>query len=389
MDDSDKGDASGAASSTPPPASSQMPIGGMVRDPREVKTNPSLTKFLRERLSSAFVGALVKIGVLRPRTSTGELGPRSWKGLFVFLGTIFVIVIVWTSVHVVQPGNVAVPVAFGKAGTPLDAGLHITLPFTATYSLSTRTQNYTMSSSPGDGPKGAVDGAVSVLGQDGGAASVNATVLYRVDPSKATTVYRNLGTNYAAAVVKPAARSCVRLVFTRYPIVDAATGAGNTVQSDVGHCMKDKLVPQGLLLADFQLKQVTLDPKLRVAVAAKVAAQQLQQQQVFDTLTAQKQADIKRIQALATADQEQLIQCGGKSVTTTVDGKEVETIIPNPDNQCTDKLSPAFLQFTYIQALQQLAASGGTSTLVLPFDKNLTPLITLPSGSGSTSTSTP
>ena len=388
MDDSDKGDALGASGTTPPP-SPQMPIGGMVRDPREVKTNTSLTKFLRERLSGAFVGALVKIGVLRPRTATGALGPRSWKGLSIFVGSIFLIVFVWTSVHVVQPGNVAVPVTFGQAGKPLDAGLHITLPFTTAYSLSTRTQNYTMSSTKTDGPKGAVDSAVSVLGQDGGAASVNATVLYRVDPAKATTVYRNLGTNYAAAVVKPAARSCVRLVFTRYPIVDAATSAGNTVESDVGHCMKDKLVPQGLLLADFQLKQVTLDPKLQQAVAQKVAAQQLQQQQVFDLATAQKQADIKRIQALATADQESIIECGGKNATVNVDGKETQVIIPNPADQCVSKLSPAFLQFTYIQALQQLASSGGTSTLVLPFDKNLTPLITLPSGSGSTPTSKP
>jgi regulator of protease activity HflC (stomatin/prohibitin superfamily) len=388
MDESDKGDALGA-SGTPPPSSAQMPIGGMVRDPREVKTNPSLVKFLRERLSAGFVGALVKIGVLRPRTATGDLGPRSWKGLFIFVGTIFAIVFVWTSVHVVQPGTVAVPVTFGKAGTPLDPGLHITLPFTTAYSLSTRTQNYTMSSDKNDGPKGAVDGAVSVLGQDGGSATVNATVLYRVDPDKATTVYRNLGTNYANAVVKPAARSCVRLVFTRYPIVNAATTSGNAVESDVGHCMKDTLVPQGLLLAGFQLKQVTLDPQLQKQVAQKVAAQQLLQQQVFDLATAQKQADIKRIQALATADQEQIIECGGKASTVNASGTQTQVVIPNPPAQCVNRLSPAFLQFTYIQALQALAANEGTTTLVLPFDKNLTPLITLPSGSGSTPSSKP
>src|SRR6185437_10351133 len=106
MDDSDKGDAFGASGATPgakpsgstPPGVPQSPIGGVYRDPREVKTNPSLMKFLRERLSAAFVGALVKIGVMRPRTATGELGPRSWKGLFLFLGTILVIIVVWTSV---------------------------------------------------------------------------------------------------------------------------------------------------------------------------------------------------------------------------------------------------------------------------------------------------
>src|ERR1043165_510173 len=111
MDDSDKdspeGPTEGSTSARPP---TQARIGGMVRDPREIKTNPSLTRFLRERMSAAFVSGLVAIGVLRPRTATGELGPRSWKGLFAFLASVFAILFVWTSVHIVQPGTVAVPV---------------------------------------------------------------------------------------------------------------------------------------------------------------------------------------------------------------------------------------------------------------------------------------
>ena len=201
-----------------PPVSAprpQMPIGGMVRDPREIKTNPSLTKFLRERLSAAFVGSLVAIGVLRPRTATGELGPRSWKGLFTFLISVFAIVFVWTSVHIVQPGTVAVPVTWGHPGKPLDAGVHLTRPFTTAYSMSTRTQNYTMSSVANQGPKGNTDTAVAVLGNDGGAATVNATVLYRLDPSKATDVFRVLGTGYATAIVRPGAQLRAP-VFTRF-----------------------------------------------------------------------------------------------------------------------------------------------------------------------------
>ncbi len=202
---------------------SQPPIGGLVVDPREVKTNPSLTKFLRERISAAIVGTLVAIGILRPRLANGELGPRHWKGLFAFLGVIFAVIVVWTSVHIVQPGNVAVPVTFGHAGEPLDPGIHITLPFTNAYSMSTRTQNYTMSALAGDGPAGSVDSAVTVLGSDGGSGTVNATLLYRVDRSKATDVYRSLGRNYGPAFVRPVARGCIRDAFTKYGIVDGAS----------------------------------------------------------------------------------------------------------------------------------------------------------------------
>jgi len=392
MDDSDKGDASDASNApgAAEPMTPQMPIGGMVRDPREVKTNPSLTRFLRERLSTAFVGALVKIGVLRPRTATGELGPRSWKGLFIFLGTIFAIVFVWTSVHIVQPGNVAVPVTFGHPGKPLDAGFHITLPFTTAYSMSTRTQNYTMTSIATEGQKGKTDTAVSVLGADGGAATVNATVLYRLDPKKATDVYRNLGRSYSTAIVRPSARSCVRLVFTNFGVVAAATSAWNDVESSVGRCMKHKLSPQGLLLQDFQLREVTLASPLQAAVNSKVASQQNAEQQKFELATAEQAADITRIQALATADSQQILACGGKAATVSRDGIVAQTVIPNSLTNCSQsQLTPQYLQFTYIQALKSLVNSPNTSTVILPFDQNLTPLLNVNPGGTAKVTTTP
>jgi prohibitin 1 len=377
MSDSEDGTPSGAA----PEARPQMPIGGMVRDPREIKTNPTLTRFLRERMTAGIIGTLVAIGVLRPRLANGELGRRSWRGLFTFVFSIFAIIIVYTSVHVVQPGTVGVPVTFGRAGKSLSPGFHITLPFTRAYSVSTRTQNYTMSSLKGEGQKNNIDDSVSVLGKDGGPASVNATVLYRVEPSHATSVFRNIGTNYATVIVRTAARSCIVLVFTQTNVVDGATAGWGSTENGIGACMRRKLTEKGLTLDDFQLREVTLSKPLQDAVAAKVAAQQKEEQQQFELATAQQQADIVRTQALATADSQQIIECGGKVIPGTLLHPS-RTIIPNPIGQCSkSNLTPEFLQFTYIQALQQLAANGSTTTLVLPFDKNLTPLITLPGAS--------
>jgi prohibitin 1 len=379
MDDSDK-DAPEASGGT---GRAQMPIGGIYRDPREIKTNPTLTKFLRERMTAGIIGTLVAIGILRPRTPSGDLGRRSWKGLSAFLGAIFAIIFVWTSVHVVQPGSVAVPVTFGHSGKPLSAGFHITLPFTTAYSINTRTQNYTMTSgAPGKGQKGNTDPAVAVLGKDGGAASVSATVLYKVDPGKATAVFRNLGTNYSTSYVRSSAQRCIRTVFTREDMVAAATTDWGSVETGVANCMGASLKPVGLVLQAFQLREVQLSPDLQKAVALKVASQQLEEQQQFELATAQQQADITRIQALATADTQQILACGGSAATVMRNNQEVQTVIPNPLDKCSQaQLTPAYLQFTYIQALKQLASSQNTTTLVLPFDKNLTPLITLPSGS--------
>jgi regulator of protease activity HflC (stomatin/prohibitin superfamily) len=392
MDDSDNDSPAGEAPE-PEPAPAvrpQQPIGGMVRDPREVKTNPSLTRFLRDRMSAALIAGLVGIGVLRPRTPAGELGPRHWKGLFGFIASIFVVVFIWTSVHIVQPGTVAVPVTFGHAGEPLKAGPHLTWPFTTAYSMSTRTQNYTMSALKGEGAQKNVDDSVAVLGRDGGSANVNATVLYRLDPKKATDVYRTLGPKYQTQIVRPSARSCIRIIFTHYDVVTAATSAWDTVENDVSRCMKEKLVPRGLLLQDFQMREVTLASSIRAAVNAKVTAQQTQEQQKFEQATALQQADITRIQALATADSQQILACGGVATKILRDGENVRTVVPNPLTNCNQaQLTPQYLQFTYIQALRQLATSGTNTTLVLPFDQNLTPLLNLNSGGGSTTVTSP
>ena len=366
---------------------SQPPIGGLVVDPRDVKTNPSLTKFLRERISAGIVGALVAIGILRPRTATGELGPRHWKGLFAFIGVIIAVVVVWTSVHVVQPGNVAVPVTFGHAGDPLDPGIHITLPFTNAYSMSTRTQNYTMSASPGDGPAGSVDSAVTVLGSDGGSGTVNATLLYRVDRSRATDVYRNLGRNYGPAFVRPVARGCIRDSFTQFGIVDGASTKSAAIQQNIADCVKAKLESVGLLLQSFELRSVTPSSSVQAAVDSKVQSQQKLFQQAFDEATALKQAEIRRIQAQAVSDEERIVQCGGHLGTIKVNDKDVQTIVPNAPDQCNNLgLTNAYLEYAYIQAINNLATSGKATVIVGSNGSSPLPVITVPNGSTPTST---
>jgi regulator of protease activity HflC (stomatin/prohibitin superfamily) len=234
------------------------------------------------------------------------------------------------------------------------------------------------------------DDSVAVLGRDGGSANVNATVLYRLDPKKADDVYRTLGVNYQSQIVRPSARNCIRIIFTHYDVVTAATSAWDAVETAVSKCMKDKIVPRGLLLQDFQLREVTLAASIRTAVNDKVKQQQLLEQKRFELATALQQADIARFQALATADSQQIVACGGRVQKVLRDGRQISTVVPNPLTECNQtQLTPAYLQFTYIQALAQLAQSKTNTTLVLPFDQNLTPLLNLNTGGGSTTVTPP
>jgi hypothetical protein len=128
---------------------------------------------------------------------------------------------VLSMVEIVPAGSVAVPVTFGSAGAALGEGFHLTAPWpiTTTAALSVQTQNYSMSAADDPG----TDDPVLVLGRDGASGAVDATVLYRLDPDRAEAVYRELGADYFQKVVRPSARSCIRVEFATENKVRAVT----------------------------------------------------------------------------------------------------------------------------------------------------------------------
>jgi regulator of protease activity HflC (stomatin/prohibitin superfamily) len=335
----------------------------------------------RERVS-AF---LVAVGLRRPRRPDGTLGPRAWGRLGLMCGGALLVVFVATAVHVVPPGNVAVPVTLGRPGGAIGPGVHVTWPLTTTRNLSIRTEQYTMTARSDDGAVNGGDDAVLVLGRDGGSASVDATVLYQLDRDRAAQVYRSVGTNLTQKVIRPSARSCIRSEFTNYALVDAATTSWHDVETDVAKCMADRIEPRGLVLQEFQLREVDLGDQVQQSIDEKVAAQQNAEKQQFDLAAAQQKAEITRVDATATADAQQILACGSEITTVEKAGQTVQVVQPKPIERCSQaQLTPQYLQFTYIQALKQLVDSPNNSTIILPFDQQLTPLLNVNGGGAAT-----
>ncbi|MCJ7726411.1 MAG: prohibitin family protein [Acidimicrobiia bacterium] len=332
------------------------------------------------RLAGSLNRMLAGIGLRRPRDGEGNLGPRKWKRLASLFGGAVVLWLLSTTVAIVPAGSVGVPVTLGHAGSPLGQGFHITPPLTSMKAMSARTTAYTMVAAPGEGKKS--DDSVEVLGSDGASGSVDSTVLYRLQADQATNVYNELGLDYVTTLIRPSARTCIRSVFTNYTMVDAATTAWHALEGDVTACMAAKMEGRGILLEDFQLREVRLEPTLQAADTAKTAAQQNAERQKFELSVAQQQAEITRVEANATADAQQILACGGDiEQVEQADGTVVEIIVPKSIDQCSQaQLTPQYLQWTYIQALQSLVDSPNNSTIILPFDQALTPLLNLPSG---------
>lgn len=349
---------------------------------------PRSLRFFRS-ISRAVTAVLVGLGLKRRRLDDGTLAPRPWGRLLGIAGGLMAVYLIVTVIHIVPAGQVGVPVTLGSAGEPMDPGIHLTLPWPLAdvTLMSARTENYTMAKARGEGIKAGADDSVSVLGRDGAGADVDATVLYRVSTRRASDVYQEVGIDFQDKIIRPSSRACIREEFTNYDLVSAATDSWQKLSEDISKCMKAKIESRGIIIQDFQLREVSLGQQVQQAIDAKVASQQTSERQKFELATSQQQADIDRVKALATADSQQILACGGEIGTDQRDGRTVQVVKPKPTTECSQaQLTPAYLQYTYIQALKNLVNSPNNSTIILPFDQNLTPLINV--GNGGTTAGT-
>ena len=218
---------------------------------------------LRRRAARALSGLLTFVGLKRPRRDEmGRWGRVRGTRLSALAGTVLVVWLLATMVHVVQAGNVGVPVTLGRAGDPVGQGIHISLPFTTMKQMTIRTTAYTMAAETGEGAR-ADDDSVTVLGSDGASGSVDSTVLYRLDPTGPPRSTKNSAPNYADDLIRPSARTCIRSVFTDHTMVEAVTTAWHDMEAGVTTCLKEKVEPHGIVIVDFQLREVRLDIALQ------------------------------------------------------------------------------------------------------------------------------
>ena len=96
----------------------------------------------------------------------------------------------------IDAGHVGVKKLFGKVQpTVLTSGLNFVNPLYEIDRLDVRTQNYTMSGVSDEGHKQG-DDAIRVLTADGLEVTIDLTVLYRVNPSEAPRLVREIGVDY-------------------------------------------------------------------------------------------------------------------------------------------------------------------------------------------------
>lgn len=261
-------------------------------------------------------------------------------------GIIFLIGILISCIIQIEAGDVGVKKLFGKVQNDvLGSGLHFINPLIVVEKMDVKTQNYTMSGVHDEGAK-STDDAIRALTADGLEVIIDLTVLYRVLPTDAPRIVREIGLNYTDKVVRPLTRTKIRDNAVYYEAVSLYSSKRDEFQARIFKSIETDFKSRGLVLEQLLVRNITLPQMVKTAIEQKITAEQDAQKMQFVLAKERQEAERKRVEAQGISDYQRIIN---------------------------ESLTDRQLQYEQIKAIKDLAASGNAKMVIM--GKGNTPVI--------------
>lgn len=270
------------------------------------------------------------------RAKTIDVNPSTvGRAFLIIFGALVAIVMLWASIAYVPAGHVGVLTIFGRVtGEVLSEGTHVVNPFKVNNTLSVRTQE--------------IKETAAVPSNEGLIMTMDTSLLFRLDPSKAPDVYRTVGPRYADVVVEPNLRSAIREVTASNSANALYSGEREKVARTIQQQLADNLRSRGIVVESILLRDIQLPPALKASIEAKQSAEQESLAMSFRLQKEKQEAERKRIEAGGIRDFQQIVAQG---------------------------ISPQLLEWKGIEATENLAKSTNSKVVVIGNSKNGLPLI--------------
>ena len=223
---------------------------------------------------------------------------------------LFFILLIVACVVQVEPGFVGVQKLFGKVSNrTLESGLSFVNPLVKVVMFDIRTENYTMS---GVRDEGALqrDDAIHVLSADGLEVVVDLTVLYKVIPSEAPRILKEVGIDYKNVIVRPICRTGIRDNAVYYDAVSLFSSKRDEFQDRIFKAIESNFKERGLLLEQLLVRNLTLPQSVKEAIESKINAEQEAQKMTFVLQRERQEAERKRVEAQGIADYQKILSSG-------------------------------------------------------------------------------
>jgi regulator of protease activity HflC (stomatin/prohibitin superfamily) len=238
----------------------------------------------------------------------------------------------------IDAGKVGVQSLYGNVQPDiLESGLHLINPLLDVTDFDIQTQNYTMSAIHAEGAQEG-DDAIRVLSNDGLEVVIDLTVLYRISPSDAPKIFKQIGVNYNDKIVRPVTRTRIRDNAVYYDAVALYSTKRNEFQQRIFKSIEDDFKKRGLILEQLLIRNINLPNSVKLSIESKINAEQDAQKMTFVLQKEKQEAERKRVEAQGIADYQRIISMG-----------------------LTDKQ----LQYEQIKAQKELAASPNTKIIFM------------------------
>lgn len=243
----------------------------------------------------------------------------------------------------VPSGEVGIKKTLGKVDTEeLGPGLHFYLPgVTSIDRLEVRVRRADFI-----GPN-----VISALTNDGLKVAIELTVLYQLQEAKAAETYVKYGKLWDERLTVPLVRSIARDVGTLFD-ASAIYQKRGEFQRALDERIRKKVVSEGVEVKEILIRDIALPENVVKAIEAKIQSMQEAERMRYVLQKESQEAERKKIEAEGIASAQEII---GES------------------------LNPRYLQWKYIDALNALIDSPNNTVLIMPFSKDLIPLLQIPS----------
>jgi regulator of protease activity HflC (stomatin/prohibitin superfamily) len=171
--------------------------------------------------------------------------------------------ILTSSIKQIDAGSVGIESLFGKVSDrTLSSGLNLVNPLVEVTTIDTKTQNYTMSAVHDEGDKDG-DDAIRILTADGLQVEIDLTILYRVIPSEAPKIYREIGRTYVEKIVRPITRTRIRDNAVNYDAVALYSTKRDEFQARIFKQIEQEFKMRGIFLENVLIRNISLPESVK------------------------------------------------------------------------------------------------------------------------------
>jgi len=190
---------------------------------------------------------------------------------------IAVVILLASSIRIVESGEVGVRVRFGKASNqPTHEGINLKIPFVEEIKkMNIRVQK--------------IEVTTSSSSKDLQDVEMSLAVNYQIDKKKAVNLYKNVGSNYDEVILEPAIEEGIKAVTSKYTAEELITNRSE-VSKQCREELDKKVSKYGLSINDFNITNFNFSKEFNKAIEEKQVAEQ-------KVLTAKQELEKERIEA--------------------------------------------------------------------------------------------